>query len=198
MLDEKRFEMVKKKHLKAFNEHLKEGKVDKKVISFCKALFKTKNYFPLSSCSGRVILLSLTKDEIKKDAFFHAKWHDKPNFKEFMKALNEKTTETLWLKSEPFIYHVGCKSLLYARKMLDIKDKAGVKKGGIFIAKEGKFLVELTGSNKIALPVKKKDEILLNKKQLKFYFDDAVSKLVKNDKARKRFEKECLKQIKKL
>jgi tRNA wybutosine-synthesizing protein 3 len=190
-ISETRFRMVKERHAKSLQKAIEEKKIDEKVINFCSFIAKTKNYFTSSSCSGRIALIGLQKDENKKNAYFHKKWHSKVKLNELLKELQRKSKNTLWFKLEPFIYHIGCKNLSSAIKLLEVMKKAGIKRGGIMVAKKGKYLIELQGTQEMSFPVKEKNKILLTKKQLEYYLKIANKKFEKNEKARKRFENAC-------
>lgn len=195
-LASKRFRMIKQRHYESLMKAIKEKKIDEKITDFCLFIAKTKNYFTSSSCAGRIALIGMKKNENKKDSYFHAKWHSPVSFKEFMNALKRKSKFNLWFKLEPFIYHIGCKNLKNAIKVLEAMRKAGIKRGGIMVAKEGKFIIELQGTQELSFLVKENNEIKLNKKVLKEYLDLANKKLEKNEIARKKFENECMKILK--
>lgn len=194
--DEIRFEMVKNRHKKTFGKAVSDGKADKKMIPLCRFVSKTKNYFTSSSCSGRILLLALDKDERKKTSAFHRKWHRKVKFKEVREALNEKTPYSVWMKQEAFILHIGTRDLKHAKKILSVMTKSGIKRGGIIVAKPGKFIVELQGTQGLAVPVKSENEILIGDDYLKKLVNIANEKFDKNDTALKRFEKVARAELK--
>ncbi len=194
--DEIRFGMVKNRHKETFEQAIYDGKADEKMVPLCKFVSKTKNYFTSSSCSGRILLLSLDKGERKKVSAFHRKWHRKVKFKEVREALNEKTAYSVWLKQEAFILHIGAGDLKHAEKLLLVMTKSGIKRGGIIVAKPGKFIVELQGTQGLAVPVKSENEILVSDDYLKTLVDIANEKFDKNDTALKRFEKVARAELK--
>ena len=143
-----RFAMVNAMHKKSLEKAIQEKKADKQIIPLCRFVSKTKNFFTSSSCAGRIILLQLPKGESKREACFHRKWHCVVKEKELWEGIDAETKGELWFKLDPFIFHVGANSLENAKKVLAAMTKAGVKRGGIIVAKPGKFLVELKGRNK--------------------------------------------------
>ncbi|MBN1941502.1 MAG: hypothetical protein JW772_04965 [Candidatus Diapherotrites archaeon] len=184
-----RFGMTKKRHAETLEKAIREKKADKDFIPLCNFVKKTKNFFTSSCCSGRILLLKLEKGESKKDASFHKKWHNPVKAREVWNELEKKTSGTLWLKMEPLILHIGTNTLENANKLLDAMKQAGVKRGGLIVAKPGKFLFELEGSQRIALPVKQGDKILVEKTYLEFVVKNANEKMGKNRLALKRLEK---------
>lgn len=184
-----RFEMVKQRHQKTFENAVEIGKADEKLIPLCKYIAGTENYFTSSSCSGRILLLGLGKGERKENSSFCGKWHGKVSFSEVKEALEEHISLEIWFKQEPFILHIGAQNIEGAKKILSAMYKAGIKRGGIIVAKEGKYLVELQGTQEMALPVKKGSEILVEDGYLKKIIETANKKLEKNDAALKRLER---------
>ena len=191
-----RFEMVKKMHKETFEKADKEKKADKQIIPMCRFISKTKNYFTSSSCAGRIILLQLPKEENKKDATFHRKWHRKVKEKELWEGIEDKTIGELWFKLDPFILHIGADSLENARNILKVMKKIGIKRGGIMVTKPGKFLIELLGTQVLAFPVKKDDKIIVNKEVMGYMLRRANEKLEKNYLLLKKLEKNFRKELK--
>ncbi len=194
--EDMRFEMVKKRHRESFEKALDEGKVDKQLQGLCKFVAKTKGYFTSSGCAGRILLLSVPEGGGKKEAYFHEKWHREVSFNEVWKGIGKKSKGELWFKMEPFILHIGCKGLKDSRKIISMMRRIGIKRGGIMVAKEGKFIIEFTGTQNIAAPVKKGDEILVDEEYLKFLIAGGNEKIVKNYTQLKILEKECKKALK--
>ena len=191
-----RFEMVKERHTQTLQTALKQKKVDPQAIGLGLFLEKTKNYFTSSTCSGRIVLLKVNKQETKQDSAFIAKWHATTTIEKIWKALSEKTPGEIWFKQEPFILHIGCMDFENAKKLLAIAKECGIKRAGINSAKEGKFMLELIGTQNIAFPVKKGATILFEKKQLKYIVKRANEKLEKNYAQLEKFEKKCAEKLK--
>ena len=191
-----RFKMVKERHRQTLQTALKQKKVDRQAISLCLFLEKTKNYFTSSTCSGRIVLLKVNKQETKQDSAFIAKWHSATTIEKIWTALLGKTTGEIWFKQEPFILHIGCMDFENAKSLLQIAKECGIKRAGINSAKEGKFMLELIGAQNIAFPVKKSGKILFEKKQLKYIVKRANEKLEKNYAMLEKFEKKCVEKLK--
>lgn len=192
---EKRFGMVKETHRKSLKKAIEEKKADRQMIPLCRQISKTKNYFTSSSCAGRIILLQLPKEENKKDASFHRKWHRKVKEKELWEGINSKTIGEIWFKLDPFILHIGTNNLENAKKILEIMKKNGLKRGGIMVAKPGKFMIELIGTQAMALPIKNKEKTIVDKKTMKHLLQKANKKLEKNYTLLKKLEKSFRKEL---
>ncbi len=193
---ETRFKMVKERHKKSFLKAVKEKKADKQMIPLCMNISKTKKYFTSSSCAGRILLLEVNKQGSKKKAAFHAKWHKKIKLKELIKEIKKtQKEEELWFKLDPFILHIGTNSLENAKKILQICRKTGIRRAGIMTAEEGKFIIELIGTQSMSFPAKIKNKILLEKEYFKITLNKANKKLEKNYEQLKKLEKN-LKKLK--
>jgi len=205
--------MVKERHKKTFQKSVDIGAIDEQMIRLCEFINSTKKYFTSSSCAGRIVLLGVPKGEDKKGSYFHRKWHRKVKFDELWKALNEKASietakftperrkefsgkiggkdDEIWFKLDAFILHIGCGNLEDANKLIEVIQKAGIKRYGITVAKEGKFMLELIGTQNIAMPVKKGGKILVEREYLKKVLGFANKKLGKNYAQLSRFYKNC-------
>lgn len=182
-----RFSMVKERHASTLEKAGSEGKLDSAMASLCSHIAKTRDYFTSSGCSGRILLLGLV-DRTKKNSYFHRKWHEEVRPDEVMKALKEETRGEVWLKMEPFIIHIGTNSLENARKLLALKDRSGIKRGGIIAARPGKFIVELIGTDELSVLVKKEGRVLAPGKFIREIVLEANRKMERNSERVKRFE----------
>lgn len=194
--EESRFRMTKKHHKETFEKALKEGKMDKDLIPFCKYIEKTKNYFTASGCAGRIALVALDEMETKKESAFYRKWHRTVGRNEVLEAVKKFDGKILWLKQEPLILHIGAGTLQNARKILSACENAGMKRAGIKAAKEGKLIVEMTGTHNINVPVKENGKIIAGEEFLEWLIKKANEKFLKNRETLKKFEKEARKSLK--
>ena len=187
----KRFRMIKERHKGTFEKALGEGKVDPQMKSLCRFVAGTMDYFTSSCCSGRIMLIDLPKGEDKLGSRFHRKWHRTVAFNELWVGLNDESQGEVWFKQEPFILHIGCPDLERAQKVLQAMKKTGLKRGGIMFAAEGKWMLELMGTQNLAVPVKKGAKVLIERDYLKHLLQRANEKLKKNYALLKKFEKNC-------
>lgn len=173
-----RFDMIKKRHNCTFETALKQGKVDEQMQGLCKFIAGTERFYTSSCCSGRILLLE-KRGTRKIDTFFHRKWHREISFEELLEGFNEPTKGEVWLKVDPFILHIGAKSLEDANTVLGAMKKAGVKRGGIIVTKPEKFLIEFQGTETMSVPVKNLEKKLVNEeylRELSSYANALVSK----------------------
>jgi len=191
-----RFEMVKRHHAETFLAALGIGRMDPQMVPLCRFVSKTRNFFTSSCCSGRIVLLEMPENGKKCETDFHRKWHRRVSFRELWDGIEDKTSGEVWFKLDPFILHLGTDSLENAQTILKTMKESGVKRGGIIVAKRGKFIVEMQGTEGMSFPVKSENEILVEKAFLKKILAKSNSKLAKNYARLKRFEKACRKNLK--
>lgn len=191
-----RFEKIKEHHTQTLEKALQENKADKQLIPLCRLISGTKNFFTSSSCSGRIVLLKMDRQQTKKAASFQKTWHTTAKFLDFWKEVQESTDrEELWLKQEPFILHIGTNSPENAQKILQIMKTSGVKRGGIQVLEKEKILLEINGTHSLSLPIKKNNKLLVTKEYLKLVLEKANQKMKENRKRLEKFERECRKEL---
>ena len=195
-LENTRFKMSKNTTMKKMYSAIDNKYVDEMLVPFLKKFNKKDNYFTTSSCCGRIMLLGADENETKQPKMFVGKWHRKVKFNEVYSLLEKETKhKEIWLKQESFIFHIVAKNLEYAKKILELKKELGIRRGGIFIVEDGRYIIELIGSNNISIPIKFDNEIILNKKQIKLIIKKANHKLEKNYKILKDILKSFLKDL---
>lgn len=147
-----KWEKFKEKKEKELEVAIKKNHVDVPIKKLLKIINKNKNWVTTSSCSGRIVLLSI--QEGKKDADFYKKWHGKVKAEEVELAIvhyDEK--KPLWFRCEPFILHIATKNMKSAKDFLDNVRRKGVKRGGIQTITDKKVMVEIQGNGQIIIPI---------------------------------------------
>lgn len=158
---------------------------DKKISKLCDKINSLDNYYTTSSCSGRI---TLVQNEKKKspDAFEFVS-HEKVNFKKFNKVLPKLKNE-IRFKQESFILHIVCKDLGYAKKVLEISKKAGLRRAGA-ISLGKNIVIELIGSDRIEFPLMKKSKLLVERDFLKIIIKKGNENLKKSWETIQKLEK---------
>jgi tRNA wybutosine-synthesizing protein 3 len=142
----------RKSSLRGLNDAKLEGKADERAFALIDSINAIGDYVTTSSCSGRVMILSLEKH--KKDARMQSRWHGKIKAEDVEIAISEYRGENkLWLKAEPFILHVACKDIESGIKMLKACKNAGIKRFGLQAMKDNRYMIEIIGTGKIDIPL---------------------------------------------
>jgi tRNA wybutosine-synthesizing protein 3 len=195
-IEDIRFTMTKNTSMSKLASAIDEKKADAMLVPFLKRFNKKKDIFTSSSCCGRIMLLGADEDERKLPGLFMGKWHRTVKLKEIQDVLNKDLPyPEIWFKQESYIFHLVCKDLKVAEKVLKLKAKLGIRRGGIFTIDDGRYIIELIGSGNMSLPVKFGKEQLLNKKQLSLIIKKANYKLTKNYVNLKKILKEFQKEL---
>ncbi|MBD3164089.1 hypothetical protein GF323_02740 [Candidatus Woesearchaeota archaeon] len=174
------FEKRKQRALKGLDKS-KKGSIDAKIKKLVDLINSLDDYYTSSSCSGRTLILDLPAKGRKKD---EARWlyvsHSRADHKKIISSL-KKAERHAWLKYEPVILHICCRSLESAEKMLRICRQAGMKKAGIISTQ--KTVIETFGTENIEAPIAGKSSLLVRKSYLKALIAEANKKHKRNIKA---------------
>ena len=157
-----RFEKQKDRAL----ERLRLRGADEEIVPIISELNSFEGFFTTSSCSGRIVLLSIPEIGAKRAAKFIGKWHRPPvSREEVQEALKLKGWEgitegrEIWLLSQSPILHVACRDLEKAKALLRIAIESGFKYSGIkAIANaegNGKVMVEIVSTERMDVPLGK-------------------------------------------
>jgi tRNA wybutosine-synthesizing protein 3 len=190
-----RYNMIKKYHTNTLLKAISEKKADEKIIPFLLKIIDIPDIFTSSSCAGRLMLLSTDNTENKKNSSFYKKYHRLVTFDEVYNDISSFSGDELWLKVESFIFHFGVKDYLKAKELLQFAQSYGLKKAGIISAKDGKYILEMSYTQYMSLPVVMNNILLFSKDYLKILIEKGNSKLQQNYTELKIFENEFLKRF---
>lgn len=87
------------------------------------------------------------------------------------------------------------KTLKTQKKILVLCEKVGIKRAGIKVAKEGKYIVEILGTHNITAPIKE-GKFVIDKKHTEYLVKKANQKFIKNQKTLEKLTKQIKKEIK--
>lgn len=145
------FDELKKQAMKKLSAAKKEKLADEPAIELLDEINAKRDYFTSSSCYGRIMLINFAGE--KGRANFVERWHRTVSFDEVKKAL-DNANGVIWLRMEPLILHVSCRDVGAAAKLLRAKDRAGIKRGGIFNIADGRVQIEIEGTQRVEALVK--------------------------------------------
>ncbi|MBW3019834.1 hypothetical protein KY334_00930 [Candidatus Woesearchaeota archaeon] len=164
------------------------GGIDKPIQKLCKIINDKENYYTTSSCSGRIVLRDGFEKTVSKWLFVS---HNLIKLEEIKPFLNN---EEVWIRSEPMILHVSCKTIEDAINLVNLARNNGFKRAGIQSLR--KNIVEISCSSSIVNTILSKNgKILVDENYLSILVDECNNKLKKTHEKIKRFE-EIFKKIK--
>jgi len=166
------FDKYKKDFLRKIDKS-KKGSVDREIKQFIGFINSSENYYTTSSCSGRIVLLQ-KKSEKKQDTKWVFKSHKPVKFEQIKLKLNH----SLWFRQEPAIFHICCRRLSDAQKLINIARSVGFKRSGIQSLK--KIMVEVASSDYIDTIIARNNKLLVDEDYIKVLVSEANKKLRRN------------------
>lgn len=153
------------------------GEIDERIKNLCEKINKQKEYYTLSSCSGRAVLIK--NFEKKQPDMFVFRSHEKISFEELKKALlSYKGKESLIFKQEPPILHICCEKTDDAEKMLNLARECGWKNSGI-MSLSGRIVLELRSTEYLALPIIENGKMIVDRDFLNILIVESNKRLEK-------------------
>lgn len=156
----------------------KKGSVDEKIREILHAINASKDYYTTSSCSGRVLVIDFPVSSKKCDAEWLLSSHDPVYFSQVEEAISRGKHRT-WFKMEAAIFHIACKDLGSAEKLLKLVRDVGFKRAGL-ISLSDNLVIEIIGTEQMACPVAENGAVLVEEKYLRILIKEANAKLSKN------------------
>ena len=176
-------------------EKLRIGGADEEVAGIIEKINSFEGFFTTSSCSGRIVLISIPEIGAKRAAKFVGKWHRSPvSREEVQEAIKLKGREgitegrEIWLLSQSPILHVACRDLEKAKALLRIAIESGFKYSGIkAISKDGKVVVEIVSTERMDVPLGKDGVMFCSEGYMDFILSKASFMLERGKGKLKRF-----------
>ncbi|MBT5023559.1 hypothetical protein HOK51_05600 [Candidatus Woesearchaeota archaeon] len=175
----------------------RKGDVDKHVRPIIEYLNSLDDYYTTSSCSGRIILLTVPKSNKKHEFEWLFCKHDTITFEELKSTLPkaELTNELVWLRMEGPIIHVCCKTIDHANELLKIARSVGFKRSGI-ITLDRRVIVELESAVRADTMISINKKILVDDNYLQEFIPLLNQRLSGEFDRLKQLDQEIKKQIK--
>jgi len=166
---------------------------DEEIAPIINRINNFDDFFTMSSCSGRIVLISIPEIGAKREAKFIGKWHRSVTKEEVLAAIKLKWREEItkgreiWLLSQSPILHVACKDLEKAKALLRIAIESGFKYSGIkAISKDGKVVVEIVSTERMDVPLGKDGMLFCSEGYMDFITSKANFMLKKGKEKLKR------------
>lgn len=169
------------KHKQDFLKKIDKSKkhsIDKEIKKLIKKINSLDEYYTTSSCSGRIVLLE-KKSEKKQDVNWLFKSHNKISLNDVLKALKILPDNDIWFRYEAAIFHIACRNIENAQKLINIARSVGFKRSGIQSTRK-KVTVEIISSDCIDTIIARKGKLLVDRLYLKTLANEANKKMRKN------------------
>jgi len=170
-VDKRVWREIRRKHIISLTRAYRKGLVDEDIIPLIKEI---NNYsddcVTTSSCYGRIVLISFRYIGDKSLSSFYRKWH-KPIEKDILwrEIHRYKGRHTLWLLLQSTIIHIKCRTLDKAIELRNMGLEAGYKYSKILSISSRGFTTEISGTERLNLPVKRGDKILINEEFMEYF-----------------------------
>ena len=191
-----RFDDEKEKTLKKMveDDRSDKGFVDKRVKALLNRINSLDDYYSTSSCSGRIILLTIPSSGSKKESKFLYRTHEQAFEDDLLETIHslKDVKDSVWFRQEPAILHVVTRTLKDSSDILRAARTIGFKRSGLFEV-ENRFVMELMSTEKIDTIVAKNGKVLVSDDYLKTLVLEANKKLQRTWDKIERLEEELKK-----
>ena len=133
------FEKEKKEFL-AKKDKSKKGSIDIKIKRLVDKINSLPDFYTTSSCSGRILLLTIPRSNKKNEVEYLFCSHKKIKYNEIKKILKSKKElkNDVWFTVQPVIIHVACNDIKITKKILNIARDIGFRRSGYRHIKRGR------------------------------------------------------------
>ena len=185
------FDQYKERAMASLRQAIENKEVDEPILPYLNIINSYDSFYTTSSCYGRITLDLTPVNENKKDHSWLGKWHRVVSYEDINKKLEEASRlsgwEIVWLKQDPFILHIGAKTINDAEKLLHAaRELSGLKRVGIMHTTP-RIMIEVMGLDFMSCPLLIKDKKIIEKQELKNIIDIANLKFGRNEERLKVF-----------
>ncbi|MEM3785824.1 MAG: hypothetical protein QXZ59_00395 [Nitrososphaeria archaeon] len=172
----KKWENRKISFYKRMEREIASGYFDKEMEYSIRVLFKVKDAYPTSSCSGRLLIISSRVPWKKRNVKIVYKTHDiNENLRQdVLEKIFDSEDKNLWLYVQPPIIHISCYSLETATELIKLGRNSGFKESKIFMKTETGWHLELKGKELLIVPIKLENILLFEKEKLELVIKEAL------------------------
>jgi len=156
------------------------GGIDEAIRPLINIINKSQDYYTTSSCAGRIILMIETGKKLENVFVFSSHFKIRKSQIENALRLDKRARSSLiYMKAEPCILHVACRTIGHAERLVNIARQSGWKKSGIIGIKPERVMAELVSTEILATPVHEHGKLLFDESYLNILVHEANQKLAK-------------------
>ncbi len=138
------------------------GYLDEDIEEVLLEIFKRRDSYTVSSCSGRIVMVDCVLPWIRRNSTVVFKKHKPISREEFLDLLSKPILYNLWVVITSPIIHVVTADLKEARRILVIGREAGFKHSGIISIRRDGIILELRSGVGLTQIVKAGSKILVD------------------------------------
>lgn len=148
------------------NTDLYIGYLDHGIRDLLIDIFNLKDYYPTSSCTGRVIAIDAPAPWRRKESYIVFKSHTEISREDLERLLEIPVISILWVIASGPIMHIMARTPRHAMILLKKVREAGFKHSGLVASSKRGYLVELVTGIWIGIPVKDPGRVLISKSDI--------------------------------
>ncbi len=160
-IDRSYWEDLKKRFYERMISDRYIGYLDPGIESVLERIFRIKNAFPTSSCSGRIYAVDAVFPWIRRNSYIVFKKHDELTIEELRDLLRKPVINSLWLIVSGPILHINTYDPLTALRILRLAKEAGFKHSGLLSRSRRGYIVEIISGVRLDLLLKEKDRLII-------------------------------------
>ncbi len=149
-------------------EDLEIGYLDTDILEVLVELFARPGAYPVSSCSGRVVVVDAEYPWERDDTNLVFKKHGPVTAAELEAVASRPFLRRLWLSVQGPIYHVYAADLGEALELLGVARRAGFKHSGVLSCGPSGCVVELRTGVRMAAPIAERGGPRLDRRLLEW------------------------------
>ena len=159
----------------------RKGNIDSKIKKLVDKINSSENFYTTSSCSGRILILTIPQSNKKNEVQYLFNSHKKIKFNQIKNIINFKKLpkNDVWLRVDGAILHVASNNIDSAKKFLNTARDIGFRRAGIISIGKSKTTMELISTEKIETIVSKKGKLLIDEDYFKILIKEGNKKLEK-------------------
>jgi len=176
-----------KKEFLAKKDKSRKGTIDNRIRKLVNKINSLSDFYTTSSCSGRILFLTIPKSNKKNEVQYLLNSHKKIKYNALKKPLKtiitkiklRKIKNDVWFKVDGAILHIASNNINSAKKLLSTARDIGFKRSGIISVGKNRVTIELISTEKIETIVGKNKKLLVGEDYFKVLIKESNKKLEK-------------------
>lgn len=140
--------------VRRMDEDLRLGRIDRDLVGLLSLINSIDCYYTTSSCSGRIQISACRLPGDKFSLITLAKWHRPVIPDEILRVIEASDEGNIWFSVQPPIFHVVCRSLRDAERLLVLIRNNGFKHSGIQGINYSRVVVEVSSTERMEVPLR--------------------------------------------